>query len=128
MNDKKQIDKQAIEEMAKIAFPFLKEVEEEHLNTAIFGNIHIAQPILNLYKQGYRKQEWISVEERLPEENGRYLVCVDVSHLAFTGLTMTVVMEYGKSHGFYLYSEDEQVTHWMPLPQPPKGGVQECVI
>ena len=81
----------------------------------------------NLYAAGYRKQsEWISVEERLPEENGRYLVCVNVSHLAFTNLTIIAVMEYGKKHGFYLYSEDEPVTHWMPLPEAPKmkGGAE----
>lgn len=68
------------------------------------------------------KSEWISVEERLPAENGRYLVCVNVSHLAFTSLTIIAVMEYGKNHGFYLYSEDEPVTHWMPLPEAPKKG------
>lgn len=69
-------------------------------------------------------QGWISIEDRLPEENGRYLVCANVSHLAFTSLTIVAVMEYGKNHGFYLYSEDEPVTHWMPLPEAPKmkGG------
>lgn len=66
--------------------------------------------------------EWISVEERLPEENGRYLACVNVSHLAFTSLTIIAVMEYGKSHGFYLYNETEKVTHWMPFPEAPKEG------
>ena len=68
------------------------------------------------------KSEWISVEERLPEENGRYLVFVDISHLAFENLTTIAIMEYGKSHGFYLYNETEKVTHWMPLPEPPKKG------
>ena len=79
-----------------------------------------------LYNANYRKQEWISVDERLPEENGRYLVCVDISHLAFENLTIIAVMEYGKDHGFYLYDETETVTHWMPLPEAPKmkGGAK----
>lgn len=92
--------------------------------------LYIAQ---TLYNAGYRKQsenvtdinvgsksEWISVEERLPEENGRYLVCVNISHLAFENLTAIAIMAYGISHGFYLYNENEKVTHWMPLPEAPK--------
>lgn len=76
---------------------------------------------LQLYRDGVIKNsEWISVDDRLPEENGRYLVCVNVSHLAFTSLTIIVVMEYGKNHGFYLQNETETVTHWMPLPEAPK--------
>ena len=81
--------------------------------------------------RGYRKQsepiscthenggEWISVEDRLPEENGRYLVNVNISHLAFENLYTVAIMAYGKSHGFYLYNDVEKVTHWMPLPEPP---------
>ena len=88
------------------------------------GVLNRYQTMQNLYKMGYRKQEWISVEERLPEENGQYLTCVCVSHPAFENLTTIDVVSYGKSHGFYLYNETENVTHWMPLPEPPKmkGG------
>lgn len=73
---------------------------------------------------GYVKQEWISVDERLPEENGRYLVNVNISHLAFENLFMVAIMAYGISHGFYLFNDTEKVTHWMLLPEPPKmkGG------
>jgi hypothetical protein len=82
--------------------------------------------VVEMLEKGYHRQEWFSVDERLPEENGRDLVCVNVSHLAFTSLTIIAVMEYGKNHGFYLYSEDEPVTHWMPLPEAPKmkGGAE----
>ena len=68
--------------------------------------------------------EWISVEDRLPEENGQYLTCVCVSHPAFENLTTIDVVSYTKSHGFYLYNETENVTHWMPFPGFPKvkGG------
>jgi hypothetical protein len=70
--------------------------------------------------------KWISVDERLPEENGRYLACVNISHFAFENLTTIAIMAYGKNHGFYLYNETEKVTHWMPLPEPPKmkGGAE----
>ena len=107
--------KEHIDEMAKVLVDYTKK------NHIMASHVILADYAEQLYNAGYRKQsEWISVEERLPEENGRYLVCVNVSHLAFTNLTIIAVMEYGKKHGFYLYSEDEPVTHWMPLPEPPK--------
>lgn len=88
-------------------------------------NIYTATEVAykNGYAKGYAdgKGEWISVEDRLPEENGRYLVCVNISHLAFENLTAIAIMAYGKSHGFYLYNDNEKVTYWMPLPEPPNG-------
>lgn len=75
---------------------------------------------MDLYAASYRKQEWISVEDRLPEENGRYLACVKISHLAFDIPPMVVIMGYNKIHGFDTISGEETVTHWMPLPEAPK--------
>ena len=81
-----------------------------------------------LYNAGYRKQEWISVEERLPEESGAYL--------AHTALRNISVLDYSARHelfySFDSYSTDMAesfaigVTHWMPLPEPPKmkGGAE----
>lgn len=62
MKMKPDNEKQAIEEMAKIAFPFLDIVKPEFYDTAIHGNIHVIKPIENLYNAGYRKQSvgyWI---------------------------------------------------------------------
>ena len=82
-----------------------------------------------IYNAGYRKQsegEWISVDERLPEESGEYLTCR-------CGDLMTV-LRYSKKHKlFNAYDHHEKsyseqyaisVTHWMPLPEAPKmkGG------
>ena len=81
-----------------------------------------------LYGEGYRKQsepiscthenggEWISVEDRLPERPGKYLV--------YTVKGATKLGEFCS----YLVDDEPQfdwyVTHWMPLPEPPKmkGG------
>ena len=69
------------------------------------------------------KSEWISVEERLPEESGLYL--------AFSALGNRLVLDYSAKHklfnSFDSYSKEYAhgvaiaVTHWMPLPEPPKG-------
>jgi hypothetical protein len=58
--------------------------------------------------------KWISVSERLPEYDGRY-IC-NVKSFAFPGtfFQKELCFEYGEWAGGY------EVTHWMPLPEPPK--------
>ena len=81
----------------------------------------VAKEIIN---HGYRKQEWISVDERLPEESGIYL--------AYSYQGNRLVLDYSARHklfnSFDSYSTEQAevfaigVTHWMPLPEAPKGG------
>lgn len=64
-------------------------------------------------------QRWIPVTERLPEKGGNYL-CI-VKSCLFRGATYQMILGYDKG-GFNdgcICMED--VTHWMPLPEPPKG-------
>ena len=61
---------------------------------------------------GVTVQEWISVKDRLPDADGDYLVWNDY-HKAIVG--------HYWSKGRYFISKAVTVTHWMPLPQPPKG-------
>ena len=70
-----------------------------------------------LYNAGYRKQEWISINDKLPERNGRYL-----THCCVGGRSLVCILYYNKYYGF----DEDTVTHWMPLPEPPKmkGGVE----
>ena len=72
----------------------------------------------NLYAAGYRKQsEWISVEERLPDKEGTYLTYTDKDKML-----MDVFCIY-PSHGTRFWvGGNGKVTHWMPLPEAPKGG------
>ena len=72
-----------------------------------------------LYKdKGYRKQEWISVEDRLPKESAWYLVNI-INHF---GLDVVTFTHYTKGFGWGV----PDVAHWMPLPEPPKmkGGAE----
>ena len=81
--------------------------------------------------------KWIPVSERLPERNGRYLTCekicgrqsIDILDFA-TDLYEFDAYEFTdkKGKGGFLYwdsecgyCESDDVTHWMPLPMPPKG-------
>lgn len=73
-----------------------------------------------LYNAGYRKQsEWISVEERLPKESGWCLANI----ITPFGLDFMSLSHYSKGYG---WNSRDTVTHWMPLPEPPKmeGGAE----
>ena len=73
-----------------------------------------------LYNAGYRKQEWISVDERLPEEDVRVLVYIN-SERSYTKIDTDRMVD-GE---WVRWSKD--ITHWMPLPEAPKmkGGAEE---
>lgn len=61
---------------------------------------------------------WIPVSERLPKEYGRYLC--NVKSFLFPGSFYQTILQYVEG-GFIegrIYTDD--VTHWMPLPEPPK--------
>lgn len=73
---------------------------------------------------------WICVKDRLPDEN-EYVLLYDSSlHLVYEGRLMTSNKLYRK-HLYYSdragYSKDIgdecQITHWMPLPEPPKEDI-----
>lgn len=89
---------------------FDKEYGERRLVTAY----HTAK---SLYEKGYRKQsQWISVEERLPDEQGRFLI-VDKEGQMNTAF-------YTPRFGWFSHFRIKNITHWMPLPEAPKGGAE----
>lgn len=69
--------------------------------------------------------EWISVKERLPEKSCEYFV--------FTKSEQYMVLEYSSEHKKFNAFDGQskrvvqdcaiEVSHWMPLPEPPKGSV-----
>lgn len=76
-----------------------------------------------LVGKGYRKQEWISVEERLPEKYGAVLCYTR------NGTIWQVI--YNPQYKLFNVSSDNTedalaVDYWMPLPEPPKmkGGAE----
>lgn len=71
-----------------------------------------------LIANGVTVNEWRLASE-LPKEEGEYNVIID-------GFAITTTLYYSRAHsGWYEFNDDEYsipyaVTHWMPLPQPPK--------
>ena len=88
----------------------------------------------DLISSGVTVQEWISVDDRLPSDEQDVLV---IAHgwdgrLVYVGSHKRVEAQKSwltgitnKSSEWLLwgwsYLKDPMVTHWMPLPQPPKG-------
>lgn len=79
------------------------------------------------------RAEWISVEERLPEPNEECLVSARVGDRVVIDLGEIVRYYDGRTNKYgYTWmitndwdeGEGCEITHWMPLPEPPqmKGG------
>ena len=86
-------------------------------------------------------QKWISVKDELPEYPGHYLVCTSINYwhggcmdinenhkahpngtpVGYDGTTMSVLDCYYDVTGHWNRVCDSHVTHWMPIPEPPKG-------
>jgi uncharacterized protein DUF551 len=58
--------------------------------------------------------EWINIKEKLPKDEGCYLCTVTL----VDAIVVTVL--YFKDNLFTLH---DAVTHWMPLPEPPKESI-----
>ena len=99
---------------------------------------YIADTLLD---NGVTVPQWISVNDRLPEYPGHYLVCTSINYwhggcmdinenhkyhpngtpVGYDGSTMSVLDCYYDVAGHWNRVCDSHVTHWMPIPEPPKG-------
>lgn len=63
---------------------------------------------------------WISVEDELPIDYEPVLAVVGGNHFAFVGICLNKKTWYCEIQN--KATEIIGITHWMPLPQPPKKG------
>ena len=74
--------------------------------------------------------EWISVKERLPEDDC-YVLCVSVSAEGVKRIGIRFFTRNAlKPNGDFLLNQElslivvgDKITHWMPLPKPPSGDL-----
>ena len=94
-------------------------------------------------KKEVQQIRWIPVEERLPDKPGHYLVCTNVNYWhggcmdkngsssnagttdGYAGTTLSVLDCFYDITGDWNRVCNAHVTHWMPLPQPPKEETYE---
>ena len=72
-----------------------------------------------LIANGVTVQEWISVKDRLSDESGMYIVTANDGHAQ----RVSFVLWQKKNRMWKLTGARSywRITHWMPLPEPPKG-------
>lgn len=123
MNKDKQIEQERYD-MAKIM------ADNFHINGEKWDDSDFEWTAHCLQMEGYHKQsEWISVDERLPDNHRTVLVAC--KGMTIAGAAPIAVGSYGGGHWFLADAEGTLyltkymhivVTHWMPLPEVPKGG------
>lgn len=68
---------------------------------------------------------WISVKDRLPEDRQKILTYWPAGHTPIQ--VQTFYLQYGTSGPWWMFGwhnhllKDGNITHWMPLPDPPTG-------
>ena len=70
-----------------------------------------------LIRNGVTVQGWISVKERLPEVGSRVIACGEKWGV-FVVKSEGITTGFGRMDGTSKY---RSFTHWMPLPEAPKG-------
>lgn len=78
---------------------------------------------LNLHRQG-KIRHWIPVTEQLPEMGRKVLVCAYGYDILTARMKKQTVNGYPvfECNGIFLeVATPGRITHWMPLPEPPKA-------
>lgn len=63
---------------------------------------------------------WISVKDKLPQDDSDCLIYDATSNITLVGWYDIGDKVWEDCRGF-IYCDEDDITHWQPLPQPPKG-------
>ena len=116
-------------ELAGDALALIQQLQDQNASLQslmVAANAEIADLDTEVEELHARIPRWISVEERLPENDANVLVYAignnENSCIAMTSYTHNL-------HGFHIegwrspwqyFFHEHKITHWMPLPEPPK--------
>lgn len=67
--------------------------------------------------------EWISVKDRLPKHHEFVIAATKTFYGGLLESEKSIVTRFDEKRGFEFWDKEGRyfVTHWMPLPEPPKG-------
>ena len=89
-------------------------------NMAYWGEKPIYEFADYLIANGVTVPQWISVDDRLPEAGG-YVACIAKMNPFSRFIPMVARIEKNGWVNPITEQYISEVTHWMPMPQPPKG-------
>ena len=95
-------------------------MKSENLSCDIARNMFVVDFMM---ANGVTVQEWISVKDRLPED-GEYVVCIAKRNPFSRFMPMVARIEKNGWANPITEQYISEITHWIPMPQPPKGGMQ----
>lgn len=79
----------------------------------------LADDVMDIIANGVTVQKWVSANDRLPEAGG-YVVCIAKRNPFSRFMPMVTKIEKNGWANPITEQYISEVTHWMPLPQPPK--------
>ena len=108
--------------------PNVPAAELEHIENLC----RLRKEILEIIRNTHNKQsEWISVDERLPEVGGTYLIALKEKYewekeWRYHVDAASFTFEWDCIFHDWDEGQDIHITHWMPLPEAPKmkGGAE----
>ena len=92
-------------------------MKSENLYCDIARNMFVADFMM---ANGVTVQEWIPVNDRLPEA-GEYVVCIAKRNPFSRFMPMVARIEKNGWVNPITEQYISEATHWMPMPEPPKG-------
>lgn len=99
-----------------------------------YDSIETVNEACRMGMEALERSRWIPVEERLPEELKPVLFAVYPKDTQLYNKYGKVVYLAWRENGEWLDWEGKRVsdvfivTHWMPLPEPPGGGIMDGLI
>ena len=94
----------------------LKKLRDDVISGKVYieteGDLIDACPTINPY-------EWISVKDRLPNKDEEVLVYRGIHRGLMDVYTYIDHDEWDDAYGYCSGTDNEGITHWMPLPAPP---------
>ena len=110
----------------------IKKCSTEKTTKGVLVCAHLRTAVMGLRSADVApRADWISVEERWPETDGYYLVWNKeqrkIEIRFFHRLPPHYPVEtYPEIRAYFgNCSDHKSITHWMPMPEPPKGGCHE---
>lgn len=83
--------------------------------------IHVEDAIMKI-PAADATRKWIPVTERLPSREGRYITAFSKGEV---GENVFMIFRGAPAKWYYNSEDTGEVTHWMPLPEPPKGEMEK---
>ena len=100
--------------------PWIIEATDERVFAVVKAYMKAHYALSNPLEQSEKKEEWVSVDERLPETQAWCLCAIKGGVLVYAcEYFHTIKQWYGYGDAF----PETRITHWQPLPNPPQNLV-----